>query len=178
MTTSASELMTSLNTLITSRQVLYLGISDAPAWFVVKCNAFATHHGLRPFSVYQGKYSAAERDLERDVFPMCRDQGMGVAAYGTLGGGYFKLPEGEEGEEEKKDKGRNMPDYKPKPADAVTAILARIAKQKGEGVSITSVALAYAMRKTPYLFPIVGGRKVEHLKANVEALELELEDSE
>ncbi len=52
----------------------------------------------------------------------------------------------------------------------------RLAKEKG--TQITSVALAYVMRKAPYVFPIVGGRKVEHLKGNIEALKVELSDQE
>lgn len=88
--TTAEELMQSLNVLIQTRKVLDLGISDAPAWLVVKCNEYSRHHGLRAFSVYQGRWSAAARDLEREVTGMCRDQGMSVAPWGCIGGGYFK----------------------------------------------------------------------------------------
>lgn len=47
--------MQSLNHLVEARKVLYLGISDTPAWLVVKCNEYARQHGLRQFSVYQGQ---------------------------------------------------------------------------------------------------------------------------
>ncbi|KAL8884077.1 MAG: hypothetical protein Q9215_007793, partial [Flavoplaca cf. flavocitrina] len=126
MTTSAPELMLALNTLITTRKVLYLGISDSPGWFVVKCNDYARHRGLAPFSVYQGKYSAAERDLERDIIPICLDQGMGIEPYGVLGGGYFKAKANVE-----KDGGRNMPGHKSKPAEAVTGVLEKVKKKRG-----------------------------------------------
>ncbi|RZA00830.1 MAG: methyltransferase domain-containing protein [Sphingobacteriaceae bacterium] len=56
--TSVEEVMRHLHTLVMARQVLYLGISDTPAWVVVKANAFARQHGLTPFSVYQGKWNA------------------------------------------------------------------------------------------------------------------------
>ena len=79
--------MQSLNTLVSQGKVLYLGISDTPAWVVVKANAYAREHGLRPFSVYQGRYSALSRDLERDVIPMCRDEGMAIHPWGVLGSG-------------------------------------------------------------------------------------------
>ena len=55
-------------------------------------------------------------------------------------------------------------------------MLENIAKKKN--TQITSVALAYVMHKTPYVFPIVGGRKIEHLKGNIEALSLELTDED
>lgn len=166
MTTGVEELMQSLNHLVQSRQVLYLGISDTPAWFVVKANEYARHHGLRPFSVYQGKWSAAERDFERDIIPMCMDQGMALAPWGALGGGYFK-PQGKDDGQ-----GRKMPNLAAKNAAVVSAVLERVADRKG--TLMTSVALAYVMHKSAYVFPIVGGRKVEHLKGNIEALGLKL----
>jgi aryl-alcohol dehydrogenase-like predicted oxidoreductase len=89
--TSIPELMQSLNTLVQQRKVLYLGISDTPAWVVVKANCYAREHGLTPFSVYQGRYSAQERDLERDVLPMCKEEGMAVQMFGVMGGGTFIL---------------------------------------------------------------------------------------
>ena len=79
--------MQALNTLFQQRKVLYLGISDTPAWVVVKANSYAREHGLRPFSVYQGRLGAHVRDMERDIIPMCQDQGMGILAWGVLGNG-------------------------------------------------------------------------------------------
>lgn len=171
MHTCIPEVMQSLNHLVSSRKVLYLGISDTPAWVVAKCNSYARQYGLRQFSVYQGKWSAAERDFERDIIPMCTDEGMSLAPWGALGGGYFK-PKGQSG----KDGGRNFPHVKSKDADQVSEVLEKIAKRKG--TLITSVALAYVMHKAPYVFPICGGRKVEHLRGNIEALGLQLSEKD
>lgn len=65
-----------------------------------------------------------------------------------------------------------MTQMKAKHAEQVSEVLEKIAKSKG--TLITSVALAYVMHKAPYVFPIVGGRKVDHLKGNIEALGLQL----
>lgn len=167
MTTSVPEIMQSLNHLVMTGKVLYLGISDTPAWVVVKCNAYAREHGLRQFSVYQGRWSAAERDFERDIIPMCKDEGMALAPWGALGGGYFKPQD-----QIHKDGGRNLPTVLTGKEGEVSAVLEKIAKRKG--TLITSVALAYVMHKAPYVFPICGGRKIEHLKGNIEALGLKL----
>ncbi|KAL8956562.1 MAG: hypothetical protein Q9183_006278 [Haloplaca sp. 2 TL-2023] len=172
MTTPVEELMQSLNALVLAGKILYLGISDTPAWWVVKANDYARHHGLRPFSVYQGKWSAAERDFERDIIPMCMDQGMALCPWGALGGGYFK-PKDQMGIESG---GRNLPHVASKNHTVVSEVLERVAKRKG--TLITSVALAYVMHKSPYVFPIIGGRKVEHLKSNIEALKLRLTDED
>lgn len=166
MATAVEELMQSLNDLVQARKVLYLGVSDAPAWWVVKCNSYAKHHGLRPFVIYQGRWSAATRDMEREIVPMCRDQKMGIAVWGALGGGYFK-PKSKRGETG----GRAM-DVKTGREDAVADVIERVALRFD--APMTSVAMAWLMQKAPRVFPIVGGRKVEHLRGNIEALTLEL----
>ena len=79
--------MQSLNNLVLSGKVLYLGVSDTPAWVVSKANEYARNHGLRQFSVYQGNWSAADRDVEREILPMVRAEGMAMAPFGSLGGG-------------------------------------------------------------------------------------------
>jgi aryl-alcohol dehydrogenase-like predicted oxidoreductase len=89
-TASVEEVMTSLNILVNQGKVLYLGVSNTPAWIVVKCNEFAKSRGLQGFSVYQGRWSAADRDVERDILPMCKVEGMALAPWGVLGNGYFK----------------------------------------------------------------------------------------
>ncbi|KAH7163444.1 NADP-dependent oxidoreductase domain-containing protein [Dactylonectria estremocensis] len=167
--TSIPELMQALNQLVLSGKVLYLGISDTPAWVVAKANAYARQHGLRPFSVYQGRWNAAQRDFEREIIPMCRDEGMGIAPWGALGGGKFKTEE-----QRKAQEGRQVPAGE---ADIkASKVLESIAKRKNS--IITSVALAYVMHKTPHVFPIVGGRKVDHLKGNIEALKLDLSEDD
>lgn len=92
-TTGVEEVMHGLNTLANAEKVLYLGISDTPAWIVVKANSYARANGLRPFSIYQGEWNASQRDMEREIIPMCRDQGLGIAPWGTLGQGKFKSTE-------------------------------------------------------------------------------------
>lgn len=134
--------MHTLNDLCTARKVLYLGVSDTPAWIVVKANAYARQHGLRPFSIYQGRWSAACRDFERDIIPMCLSEGMALAPWGALGGGRFKtraqraVSEGRThfvkiaftGKEEQ-----------------VSLVLEEIAEKRD--TLVTSVALAYVMHK-------------------------------
>lgn len=159
--------MRALNLLVTSRQVLYLGISDTPAWLVVKCNDYAREHNLTPFSIYQGRWGAGCRDLERDVVPMCVSEGMAIAPWGVLGGGGFKKEDAREKE------GRRTIQVGSKTRDEqVRAVLEGVAKR--HDTTATSVALAYVMGKAPYVFPIVGGRKVEYLEQNIEALKLRL----
>lgn len=163
--TSIPELMQSLNVMVQQGKVLYLGVSDTPAWIVSKANEYARQQGLRQFSVYQGRWSAEHRDLERDIIPMCVAEGMGLLPWGALGGGAFKSEEQRNSQE-----GRKVEHSEA--AIKISKVLESIGKKKG--AEITSVALAYVMNKTPYVFPIIGGRNIKHLKGNIEGLSLEL----
>ncbi|KAG2179752.1 hypothetical protein INT43_003535 [Umbelopsis isabellina] len=173
-TVTIPELMHSLNDLVVAGKVMYLGISDTPAWVVTKANQYARDHGLRQFVVYQGLWNAAIRDFERDIIPMCRDEGMGLLPYGTLGQGRFQTEEGF------KERENNNPGRKAKAISdhdrKVSKVLENLANAKG--TEITSVALAYVRQKAPYVFPIVGGRKLEHLKGNITALAVTLSENE
>lgn len=125
-------------------------------------------HGLRPFSVYQGHWSAALRDFERDIIPMCDAEGMALAPWGSLGGGNFKS----EAQRSANTDGRKFTRANADNEAIVSQVLETIAERNK--TLITSVALAYVMHKAPYVFPIIGGRKVEHLKGNIQALDLRL----
>jgi aryl-alcohol dehydrogenase-like predicted oxidoreductase len=164
--------MHALDDLVKARKVIYLGISDTPAWLVVKMNCYARQQGLRQFSLYQGQWNASMRDFERDIIPMCMDEGMALAPWGALGSGYFKTKE----QLEARTDGRNLSYIMSGKEEQVSLALDKIAKRKN--TLITSVALAYVMHKAPYVFPIVGGRKVEHLKGNIEALSLRLSEED
>ena len=168
--TSIPEVMHYLNDLVTSGKVLYLAVSDTPAWIVSKANQYARDHGLRQFVLYQGLWNASTRDFERDILPMCLDEGMGMAPWRVVGGGNYKTDE-----QRKSNDGRKM--YEADDTDLkVSKALEGIANKRG--TLITSVALAYVMAKAPYVFPIVGGRSIKHLEGNIEALALELSDEE
>ena len=71
--------MRSLNVLVNQGKVLYLGISDTPAWVVSAANTYAVAHGKTPFSIYQGRWNVMLRDMERDIIPMARTFGMALA---------------------------------------------------------------------------------------------------
>jgi aryl-alcohol dehydrogenase-like predicted oxidoreductase len=174
LTTSIPEIMNMLHHVVAAGKVLYLGISDTPAWIVSKANQYARDHGLSQFVVYQGLWNAAVRDFERDILPMCEAEGMALAPWGALGRGLFAT---EEELQKKSSEGRKNPNNVNTPEmQAVTAVLSKLATKKE--TEITSIAMAYVMHKAPYVFPIVGGRKIEHLKGNIAGLAVELSNEE
>lgn len=173
-TTSIEEVMDSLQILVEQGKVLYLGISDTPAWIVTAANLYARAHGKTPFSIYQGRWNVMLRDFEREIIPMARHFGMALAPWDVMGGGKFKT---KEEIKQRKARGEGLrsilsPDQSEEEA-AMSAALERVANEHGIK-SLTAVALAYVMAKAPNVFPLIGGRKVHHLKDNIQALNLQL----
>lgn len=81
-TTSVEEVMNGLHNLVVQGKVLYLGVSDTPAWVVSKANQYARMAGKTPFVIYQGAWSIMQRDLEREILPMVLSEGAQL----SLGG--------------------------------------------------------------------------------------------
>ncbi|KAH9928004.1 Aldo/keto reductase [Epithele typhae] len=179
-TTSVEEVMNGLHNLVVSGKVLYLGISDTPAWIVAKANQYARLTGKTPFVIYQGAWSILQRDFERDIIPMALSEGLALAPWNVLQAGRIRSDEEEEKRRETGEKGRmsSRPDWE-RTADErkVCLALEEVAKQVGVK-SVQAVAIAYVMQKVPYVFPIIGGRKVEHLDANLEALDVALSEEQ
>ena len=67
--------MNALHNVVACGMVLYLGISDTPAWVVADANRYAIDHGKTPFVIYQGAWSIMLRDFERDILPMALAEG-------------------------------------------------------------------------------------------------------
>ena len=200
-TTSVEEIMDSLDAVVKQGRVLYLGISDTPAYIVSAANTYARATGKTQFSIYQGRWNVILRDMEREIIPMARHFGMAIAPWDSIGGGKL-LPEGlciykthcnnrltlfpfltgrfqtVKQMEEKKKNNEGIRSLMAGPDQtenekAISAALDKIAQAHGLE-SPTAVALAYVMAKAPNVFPIVGGRKVKHLQDNIKALDIKL----
>ena len=98
--------MNALHNLVATGKVLYLGVSDTPAWVVSRANTYARLTGKTPFVIYQGAWSVLQRDLEREVIPMVRAEGMALAPWNVLARGRVRSDEEEERRRETGEKGR------------------------------------------------------------------------
>jgi aryl-alcohol dehydrogenase-like predicted oxidoreductase len=176
--TSIPEVMDSLHILVEQGKVLYLGISDTPAWIVSAANTYAIQQGKTPFSVYQGRWNIMLRDFERDIIPMARHFGMALCPWDVLGGGKFQTKKQIEARKQQGEGLRSlMGGGQTEEEEKISEALEKVGAEHGTE-NITTIALAYVMQKTSNVFPIVGGRKVEHLKANIEALTIHLTDKQ
>ncbi|THG99230.1 hypothetical protein EW145_g7298 [Phellinidium pouzarii] len=178
--TSIEEVMDNLHHLAVAGKVLYLGVSNSPAWVVATANQYAKDHGKTPFVIYQGTWNVMERSFERDIIPMARSHGLALAPFKVLCGGRLRTDAEEARRAESGEKGRTIGNtdwMRDENEKKMSAALEKVAKEVGTE-HITAVAIAYVMHKTPYVFPIIGGRKVEHLMANTEALKISLSDEQ
>jgi len=119
------------------------------------------------------------RDFERDIIPMARHFGMALAPWDVLGSGKFQSKKALE-ERKKNNEGlRKMlgPGEQTDEEAKMSEALAEVAEEHGIE-SVTAIALAYVMSKAHNVFPIIGGRKVEHLKDNIKALDIRLTDKQ
>ncbi|KAI0767475.1 Aldo/keto reductase [Fomes fomentarius] len=163
--TSLEEVMNGLHNLVVSGKVLYLGISDTPAWIVAKANLYARLMGKTPFVIYQGAWSILQRDFEREILPMARAEGLALAPFNE-----------EERRRQTGENGRTIsrPTWERTENEKMLCkALEEVAQQVG-AKNIQAVAIAYVMQKTPYVFPVIGCRKLEQLQANIEALDIAL----
>lgn len=168
--------MDHLHHLVIAGKVLYLGVSDTPAWVVSAANQYARDHGKTPFVIYQGAWNVMERSFERDIIPMARSLGLALAPWDVLAEGRLRTDAEEQKRLASGEKGRTLTQAEWMRNDnekKMSAALEKVAKEVGTE-HISAVAIAYVMQKTPYVFPIIGGRKIEHLMANIEALKISL----
>ncbi|KAJ5595553.1 aryl-alcohol dehydrogenase AAD14 [Penicillium hispanicum] len=177
-TTSIEEIMDSLHILVEQGKVMYLGISDTPAWVVSAANTYARAHGKTPFAIYQGRWNVMRRDFERDILPMAQHFGMALAPWDVLGSGKFQSAQ-QIAERKKTGEGLRAIFGSEQTEDErrMSEALAKVASEHGIE-SVTAIALAYVLCKAPNVFPIVGGRKVEHLHDNIQALSIRLTESQ
>jgi aryl-alcohol dehydrogenase-like predicted oxidoreductase len=87
--TPVEEVMRGLDDLVRQGKVLYVGISDAPAWWVAQANTLAELRGWTQFIGLQLEYSLIERTVERELIPMAKALNLGVLAFSPLAGGFL-----------------------------------------------------------------------------------------
>jgi aryl-alcohol dehydrogenase-like predicted oxidoreductase len=173
--TPVEEVMRGLDDLVRQGKVLYVGISDAPAWWVAQANTLAELRGWTQFIGLQIEYSLMERTVERELVPVAKALNLGVLAWSALARGILS---GKYHGEGKADGGRmtneGMKDFLPKEQRAKPIISAVKAVSEQTGRSMAQVALAWLRHQTVPVIPIIGARKVTQLQDNLASLQLEL----
>jgi aryl-alcohol dehydrogenase-like predicted oxidoreductase len=159
--TPIEETMRALDDVVRAGKVLYVGISDAPAWVVARANTLAEWRDWTPFAGLQVPYNLLRRDIERELLPMAEGLGLSVAAWAPLAAGVLTGA------------GRRFDPDKLTPRElAAQRAVAEVAAELG--ASPAQVALAWTRAKSPAVLPLVGVSRPEQLKDNLGALDLTL----
>ena len=180
-TTPVEEILRGLDDLVRSGKVLYIGISDTPAWQVSRTQAIAELRGWAPLIALQIEYSLIERTGERDLIPMAREMGLGVLpwsplAKGVLTGKYTRADlDHTDGTETRKNRATAAGSLSERGlaiADVVRDISAEV------GHTPSQVALAWTLLNPAVTAPIVGARTVSQLEDNLGALDVTFTDEQ
>jgi len=183
--TPVEEVMRALDDLVRSGKVLYVGVSDTPAWIVSRANMLAELRGWSPFVALQIEYSLVERTPERDLLPMARSLQLTVTPWGVLGSGvltgkYNNAPpspaKSEEHTGEKVE--RRLDALNSQKANTqnlkVAGVIAQVAKQLG--CTPSQVALAWLRTRPGSIIPILGARRLDQIRDNLSCLNVTLSE--
>jgi aryl-alcohol dehydrogenase-like predicted oxidoreductase len=168
--TPIEETMRALDDEVRAGRVLYIGVSDAPAWVVSRANSLAEWRGWTPFAGLQVPYSLAQRDIERELLPMAEAFGMTVAAWSPLGGGLLS------GKYSRPDQAGGPTRLDPATLSPRQHRLAGCVQEVADelGVSPAQVAIAWTRARSSAVHPIVGARRLDQLNDNLASVDLEL----
>jgi aryl-alcohol dehydrogenase-like predicted oxidoreductase len=176
--TPIEEVMRALDDQVRAGKVLYLGISDTPAWIIARANAVAEHHGWTPFVAAQAQYSLIERTVERDLVPMARALDLAITAWSPLGMRVLtgKYADGSPDVQAADGRLHMEREVGARLLSNANLAIARAVREIATelGASPAQVALSWVRSRPGVVIPLVGVRNDGQLRDNLGALDLEL----
>ena len=168
--TPVEEVMRALDDLVRAGKVLYVGISDTPAWIVSQANILAELRGWTPFVGLQIRYSLVDRTAERDLLPMARSLDLGVTIWSALASGVLS---GKYNQDAATVGRANMSG---RPINERNRTIAQAAVEVAQEVGCTpsQVALSWVRQQKGVIIPIIGARTLEQLRDNLGCLSCSL----
>jgi aryl-alcohol dehydrogenase-like predicted oxidoreductase len=176
------ETLAALDHLVQTGKVRYIGASSGYAWTMALALSASERHGWARFISMQNHYNLLYREEEREMIPLCLDQGVGVIPWSPLARGLLARPRPADGRLGSGGTVRATSDtYSPQLYDSasdwdVVDAVERVAMQRG--AAMAEVALAWLLGRAGVAAPIVGATKLEHLDAAIRAVDLTLSDEE
>jgi 1-deoxyxylulose-5-phosphate synthase len=174
------ETLAALDRLVAQGKVRYVGASSGPAWKFAKALALSDARGWARFAGMQNHYNLLYREEEREMLPLCREEGIAVIPWSPLARGLLAGTRGSAKEAATTARGASD-DYtgrlydSPSDADVIAAVR-RVAAARG--CPPAEVALAWLLSRPGVTAPIVGATKLEHLEAALKAVDAVLSDEE
>ncbi|WP_062785584.1 aldo/keto reductase [Novosphingobium capsulatum] len=175
--TPIEETMEALHDVVKAGKARYIGASSMFAWQFAKAQEVARANGWTPFVTMQNYVNLLYREEEREMIPLCKDQGVGLIPWSPMARGRLTRPAGEQTKRSESDAfGRSLYAATEDADNAVIGAVERIARLRG--VPMARIALAWVVAKPEVSTPIVGASKTHHLDDAIAALEIALNDDE
>jgi aryl-alcohol dehydrogenase-like predicted oxidoreductase len=176
--TPVEEVMRGFDDLVRAGKVLYVGISDTPAWQIARMQTLADLRGWSPLVALQIEYSLVQRTVERELLPMARELGLGVLPWSPLAGGVLA---GKYTRADLQERAGTTPSGTRRQVAVahgmltaraldIADVVKEIAKEIGHTPS--QVALAWTLLHPAVTSPIIGARTIEQFEDNLGALEV------
>jgi aryl-alcohol dehydrogenase-like predicted oxidoreductase len=175
--TPAEEVMRALDDVVRAGKVLYVGISDTPAWIVARANLLAELRGWTPFVGIQIEYSLIQRTVERELLPMARALDLAVTAWGSFGGGMLSGKYNSDASPEQRaepGRMRNSPRAS-RLAERnlrIAGVVREVALESGH--TPAQVAVSWVRHQPGKIIPIVGARTLRQIEDTLGAVSFEL----
>lgn len=176
-TTPIEETMEALHDVVKAGKARYIGASSMYAWQFLKAQHTAERNGWTKFVSMQNFYNLLYREEEREMLPLCLEEGVGVIPWSPLARG--KLTRDWEEQTARSEKDAAGQAFYSKMADADRKVVERVAEIAAKrGIPRAQVALAWVLQKEPVTAPIIGATKPHHLEDAVAALSVKLDADE
>ena len=171
--TPLEETLSALTDLVRAGKVRYIGVSNFTGWQLMKALGLSELNGFERFACLQPQYSLVERNIEREILPVCREEGLGVIPWSPLGGGFIsgkyrrgegpprgsRIAEAVESMEEHWDRRSSERNWR------TLDVVGEISSETGK--SYTQVSLNWLLRQAEVTAPIIGARRIEQLEDNL-----------
>ena len=182
--TPLEETLSALTDLVRAGKVRYIGVSNFTAWQLMRSLQLSEVHGFERFVCVQPQYSLVERNIEREILPVCLEEGLGVIPWSPLGGGFLsgkysrdqeppqgsRISEAVESMEEYWDRRATERNWR------VLEVVGRISEETGK--SYAQIALNWLLRQEGVTAPIIGARTMHQLEDNLGASGWELDEGQ
>jgi aryl-alcohol dehydrogenase-like predicted oxidoreductase len=175
--TPIEETMSALHDVVKAGKARYIGASSMWAWQFAKAQEVARANGWTPFVAMQDHYNLLYREEEREMLPLCLDEGVGVIPWSPLARGL--LARGRSASTARSGSDQYVRELYDRSADADAAVVDAVsAVASARGIPNAQVALAWLLRQPAVTAPIVGATKLPHIEDAVAAVDVELTDEE
>lgn len=176
--TPIEDTLETLDILVKSGKVRYIGASNLAAWYLMKALAYSTHNRISKFVSLQAYYTVAGRDLERELAPLMLDQKVGLMVWSPLAGGFLsgKYTRNNQTKEGNRREAFDFPPVNKEKAYDIIDVLQSIAPSKN--ASVAQLALAWLLHQAVVTTVIIGAKRPDQLLDNLKAVDVKFTTDE